>query len=107
MIDSLDDLIRGPEQVPWLLSALHVAKVALLSLAVMSFLVGIVGGLLGFGSLVWIYAFLALIAGATVVALLANRWSESLFVRRAQELGFNRGESQSFWRTYDWDAEDA
>ena len=104
MKPSFDDLIKAPE--PWPLNALHGAKVVLGGLMLLSIPVGLVGAVLGFGRTIWLYVFFALMAGATLVALMANRWSESVFARRAEQLGLDGGEARSFWRTYDWDQDD-
>ena len=101
---SFDDLIKAPE--PWLLNALHGAKVTLAGLMLLSIPVGVAGAVLGFGRNIWLYVFFALMAGATLVALVANRWSKSLFARRAEQLGLDASEARSFWRTYDWDQDD-
>ena len=102
---SLDDLIKQPG--PWLLTALDLTKVYLAIASLVSVLLMIVGAVLELGGQIWLYVFFALLAGATIVALFANKWSEGLFVRRAEALGFDRSEARHFYRIYDWDQADA
>lgn len=101
MSTQLDDLIAQPE--PQVLAALHVAKLALVPLAVIAFVVGFVASVFGFRLGGWIQVAVALLAASGIVALVANRWSESLFARRAMALGFDEKQAREFWRTYDWD----
>ena len=99
-----DDLIAQPQ--PRSLNALHMAKVALVLLAVLAFVVGVVTSVLGFTLRGWIEVAASLLAASVIVAFLANRWSESLFARRAMTLGLDERQAREFYRTYDWDETD-
>ena len=99
-----DYLIAQPQ--PRSLDAVHVAKVALFLLAVLAFVVGFVTSALGFTLRGWVQVAAALLAASVIVAILANRWSEALFVRRAMTCGFDERQARKFYRTYDWDETD-
>ena len=101
MSTSFEELIKQSE--PRTVAFLHIAKVVLVVLALLSLVVAIIGVLLGFASPVWFYAFAALMAFGIATAFLANRRSESLFANRAAECGLNKKEAKAFWRAYDWD----
>ena len=93
MSAAFDNLMKQPEPRPLLV--LHAAKVIAFLMALVSLLVGAVTYALGF------------VAASVVIALLANRWSESLFARRATKVRLDEAEARKFWRTYDWDEADA
>lgn len=101
MSTQLDDLIAQPD--PQFLAALHVAKVALFLLAVLAFVAGFVASVFGFKLGGWVQFAAVLLAASGIVALVANRWSESLFARRATALGLDEKQAREFWRAYDWD----
>ena len=105
MSAAFDDLIKQPE--PRTLLALHAAKVIVLLAALASAVVGAVAFVLGFKAMILLYAFLALLPASLVIALLANRLSQSLFARRAADLGLDEDDARRFWRTHDWDQPDA
>ena len=89
---SFNDLIKQPEPRP--LVALHVAKVVVGSLAVVALGLGAVKFALGFETKAWFLGFVALLVASVAIALLANRWSELVFARRAIRLGLDGGEAR-------------
>ena len=99
-----DDLIAQPQSRS--LNAVHVVKVVLFLLAILALIVGFVTSVLGFTLRGWVQVAAALLAASVIVAILANRWSESLFVRRAMTCGFDKRQAREFYRTYDWDETD-
>ena len=103
MTDSFKRLIQVPEPLP--LVALHFVKLAVL-LVPICLLMALVGPLIGTGSEIWIYLTLIFLTAGIGCALLANKWSESLFVRRAEAEGLDSSEAREFIRTYDWDEVD-
>ena len=103
MTESFERLIHVPEPLP--LVALHAVKLIVL-LAPICLLMALVGPLIGTGSAIWIYLMLIFLTAGIGSALLANKWSESLFVRRAEAEGLDTSEAREFLRTYDWDEVD-
>jgi hypothetical protein len=101
MSSPLEALIKQAE--PWLLTALHFSKVVLVGGAFVSLVMIPVALVFGWAGRIWIYALLVTSAGSILCALVANKWSEALFARRAKALGQDPDEARRFWRTYDWD----
>ena len=104
MNESFEQLMHGPD--PWLLVALHLVKATLLLVPVFLILF-FVGWIFGWGTLIWIYLLVGSIAASIISSLIANKWSESRFVRRAETRGLDPNEAREFYRTYDWDGADA
>jgi uncharacterized membrane protein YdjX (TVP38/TMEM64 family) len=104
MSESFVNLIHAPE--PVLLIALHLVKATLLLVPVFLILL-LVSLFFGFEAKIWVYLLFASIAGSIVSSLIANKWSELRFVRRAKTHGLDPTEAREFYRTYDWDGADA
>jgi cation transporter-like permease len=101
-----EDLIAQPESAPLLLRVLEIAKVLLLLLAVLAFVVGILTSLAGFTLTGWLQIVVALLVASVFFSLIASRWAEAIFARRAARLGLDERQARDFYRTYDWDEGD-
>jgi hypothetical protein len=104
MSASFEQLIHEREPIP--LIALHLFKIVILT-APLLLIMFLVAPLLGLRREIWGYLLLASLFGSIVSALLANRWSKVLFVRRAKESGLDPSEARHFYLTHDWDSSDA
>jgi len=98
-----ESLIQEREPLPLLV--LHSVKLVILFVPVW-LLMALIGPLIGLGSAIWIYLLFISLAVSVGSALVANRWSESRFVRRAEAEGLDTADARQFYCTYDWDGID-
>ena len=104
MSASFEQLIH--EREPWPLIVLHFIKVAILA-APLVLIVFLIAPLVGLQRATWGYLLVASLAGSILSALIANKWSETRFIHRAEAHGLDVLEARQFYRTYDWDQHDA
>ena len=104
MSASFEQLIHEREPIP--LIALHLFKIVILA-APLLLIMFLVAPLLGLHRAIWGYLLIVSLLGSIASALLANKWSEARFVRRAMGHGLDPSEARDFYKTYDWDGVDA
>src|SRR5260221_11808140 len=100
MSASFEQLIHEREPMP--LIALHLFKIVILTAPLLLIML-LVAPLLGLRRQIWGYLLLVSLFGSIGSALVANRWSEARFVRRATDRGLDPSDARDFYKTYDWD----